>query len=128
MGCSNTKRSNGSTNITSLYKVNIINQSDEKISEIRHEERSSGGGAINTDGSLIAKSEVFQLSFSHPIKSINLSILDEKNDILLSKTMTLDFNDDYEATLEIIPTKNELNFIHTTSPILSLFPLPIRSN
>lgn len=116
LGCSTMKSNNTSSNRQEPYTLNIVNRSEASISEIRHEENSSGGGGVNADGSLISRNEVFQFGFDHELKTTTISIVDENKDILLTKTIDLDFNSKKETTFEIISNGNTLDLVSIMNP------------
>lgn len=117
LGCSNTADQDASNNYPKPYRLYIINQSDASISQIGHEETNGGaGGAINADGSLIARNEVFEFNFDDAVKATAITILDENKDVLLTKIIPLEFNSEKEATFEIISNENALDLVSTIKP------------
>lgn len=95
---------------TTDYVVIIENQSDTDFYEIAYtlgSQNLESGGGINADESAITKGDLFPLYFKTSPGTLNLTLLDDEKNVLLSETMNLSFQEK-KITLVLTDDRGEL--------------------
>ena len=101
IGCSGNLQNNTSPGLDNKYIVKIINMSDTSISEVQFQQNHSSGGGINADGSPLKYGDNIYFDFENPDGGAIFSVLDEDKNILATKSISFNFNDQNEMTVMI---------------------------
>ncbi|HSR03218.1 MAG TPA: hypothetical protein VLM88_01345 [Proteiniclasticum sp.] len=101
IGCSSNTQNIASSGLTDKYIVNIVNMSDELISEVQFQQNLSSGGGINADGSPLKHGDHLYFDFDNPDGGAIFSVLDEDKEILAIKSIPFSFDEQNQMTVMI---------------------------